>query len=195
MKPWLLYIGWIQETYITGSLRKNLVPVLEKCFDIFQHDRQYQQDFRFLKLWIVYADCVKCPDEIFAFMQYNAVGTTHALFYRAFSAYLFSIKSYEKAEDVLQQGINLHAKPTQQLKSELKSLQTKVENIKMKQKVRAHSSPHLFLTNMRDRFIFSSSSRLFILPTLFPFIYSLLLRTPLKIRLILKRNLNSRKKK
>jgi len=131
LSPWLTYIGWIQQTYISGCTKK-LIHVIEKCITKFQDEDRYRQDLRFLKLWIVYTDNVDRAENIFSFMHVNFIGTTHAIFYRAYATCLFSLKNFTKALDILQQGIRQNAKPVAQLKCELKSMEKKIEQFKKK---------------------------------------------------------------
>ncbi len=135
LNPWISYIGWIQEAYISRS-RHISSPVIEKCIEIFQNNEKYKNDIRFLKICIVYADNTTDADEIFSFLQANNIGVFHSLFYRAYSLYLFSVKNFTKCIAVLETGIKQNAYPQYQLKADLVSFQAKIDKFKEKKAVR-----------------------------------------------------------
>eukprot|EP01052_Picozoa_sp_SAG31_P012096 SAG31_NODE_698_length_12746_cov_3.495136_9_plen_796_part_00 len=75
------------------------------------HDR-YKQDIRFLRIWILYADCCTDAEDIFAFMESNGFGTEHSLFYEAKAVVHEACGNYAKADQTYEAGIKASAKPS-----------------------------------------------------------------------------------
>jgi hypothetical protein len=123
--PWLQYVGWLQQTYYSSNLQTKLLPVLERCLEKLQLDPAYKQDLRLLKLSVLYADNVKDPEDLFAFMQLNEIGTSHSLFYRAYSMLLCSRRKFAQAGAALRRGVERQAQPLQELKNELRRFEVR----------------------------------------------------------------------
>ncbi len=70
------YIAWTQQTYLTASnsTKSHFVSLLEACTHTFQSNPQYQSDLRYLKVWLLYADCCRDAQEVFAFLKTNKIG-------------------------------------------------------------------------------------------------------------------------
>lgn len=54
LQPWFEYIEWVEQTYIKHGREGNLLPLLENCLAQFKDDFKYNQDVRYVKLWIKY---------------------------------------------------------------------------------------------------------------------------------------------
>lgn len=69
LQPWFEYIEWVEQTYIKHGREGNLLPLLENCLAQFKDDFKYNQDVRYVKLWIKYVSTlpywlVKCLNVI-----------------------------------------------------------------------------------------------------------------------------------
>ena len=58
LSPWIEYVQCLQATYGENeeNLHTELVPVLEQCTKLFQDYALYQNNKKYLRLWIIYAD-------------------------------------------------------------------------------------------------------------------------------------------
>lgn len=50
--PWHAYICWIEQSYPAGGSESRLQTVLKDCLHKFEKDDRYNQDRRFIKLFI-----------------------------------------------------------------------------------------------------------------------------------------------
>eukprot|EP01112_Ceratiomyxa_fruticulosa_P021540 TRINITY_DN7610_c0_g1_i1.p1 TRINITY_DN7610_c0_g1~~TRINITY_DN7610_c0_g1_i1.p1 ORF type:complete len:314 (-),score=70.93 TRINITY_DN7610_c0_g1_i1:110-1051(-) len=81
---WVQYIDWMRQTTTTKSTE--VLPLLERCTQLFVDSQVYKNDFRYFKIWIYYTDLCREPIDIFAFMESNGIGHSLSKMYemRAF---------------------------------------------------------------------------------------------------------------
>jgi hypothetical protein len=97
-------------TFPYGSTE--LRAVLEQC-TCECPAQGYEQDIRFLKACIMYADCSANGDQVFEDMSAKNIGTTHALFYIA-KAVAYEVKgNYNGAARTFEEGANTNWVPHQ----------------------------------------------------------------------------------
>ncbi|KAH9807745.1 Mad3/BUB1 homology region 1-domain-containing protein [Melampsora americana] len=124
------YIRWIIESYPSGgtTAESKLIPILERSTRKFVTNERYQQDLRYLKLWIYYAHQVQreAARTIFSFLLHKKIGTESSLLYDEFSLVLCHFRDYEKAKYVLQLGIDRNASPIEKLSTRLEDVQRKL---------------------------------------------------------------------
>lgn len=86
--PWLDFITWTQQAYSSGGVKSMLIQLLEKCTKEFQHDERYRNSDKYLRVWIIYADNLREPEDVFSFLQNNEIGQKRSLFYEAYALVL-----------------------------------------------------------------------------------------------------------
>ncbi len=80
--------------YVSFTVQNNpsspsrIIPVVESATRRFIDDARYQQDIRYLKLWIIYARQVERREEVWPFLESRDVGTRHAAFYEEWALVL-----------------------------------------------------------------------------------------------------------
>lgn len=83
------YIRWTIEAYPQGPNHdSNLVPLLEQATRRFKDDVRYRNDPRYLRCWLLYANYVKEPKEIFVYLMGNDIGTQLAALYEDYATLL-----------------------------------------------------------------------------------------------------------
>ncbi|KAG0623744.1 hypothetical protein M758_3G198400 [Ceratodon purpureus] len=115
LHPWLQLIRWVKDTYPAGGHQSELLPVVEACTRTFQDDERYKSDIRYLRVWVLYADLCKEPQEIYQFLEARSIGQDHALFYEAYATYKEICKSHSKANEIYELGLRRGAQPTTRL--------------------------------------------------------------------------------
>lgn len=126
LEPWLAYIRWTQQSYLTTSLASHLVPLLEKCTRTFLRDDRVRHSLAYLQIWFQYMDCVEDSLDMFAFLHANGVGVKHAQLFEGWSMVLERRGRVQDAQDALQLGINSGAQPKWRLKNAVERLQARV---------------------------------------------------------------------
>merc|ERR1712130_110555 len=114
LAPWLEYYEWAKESFPTS--RKEQLQVVQSATKLFRNTDTYKQDSRYLRLWIIYADMLSNPGEMFQYLSNKEIGTEHALFYRAHALILESEGKYKEADESFKLGIhrNVHELDTLQ---------------------------------------------------------------------------------
>ena len=121
--PLCSYIKWTQETFTAGGHKAELIPILERCTRELQNIPAYQNDIRYLRVWIQYADCLPDPSDVFSFLKQRQIGQNHALFYIAHATFLELCGSYADADKAYQEGIDRKAAPVERLRTKFLEFQ------------------------------------------------------------------------
>lgn len=100
--------------------------MLEQTTRRFIHTKQYQQDVRYLRLWILYAKYVDCPRDIFRFLEANDLGTSAAAFYEEWAAVEENSRRYKEADAILSLGVHRKAEPLNRLKKRRSAFQARL---------------------------------------------------------------------
>ncbi|XP_049850767.1 uncharacterized protein LOC126323895 [Schistocerca gregaria] len=116
IQAWISYIQWVKDTFLNSSVQAELLVLIERCIQEFAHVIQYKDDIRFLQIWLQYADLIQDPTDLFAFMDSNQIGVTHAIFWKAWGSVMESRKNWRQAEKIYQKGIDCHSQPEEQMK-------------------------------------------------------------------------------
>ena len=119
------FIKWAEQTFTSGGRETEVLPLLERCTRELRETRfeQYRDDARFLRVWVKYADLGKQPHDIFKFLETNAIGQKHTLFYEAYAAFLEIKGAYGKAAETYDRGVVMRAQPRDRLKDKLAQFQ------------------------------------------------------------------------
>eukprot|EP01047_Picozoa_sp_COSAG01_P074905 COSAG01_NODE_12666_length_1702_cov_2.509046_1_plen_433_part_10 len=132
------YIEWTKAAFPSGSAE--LRAVLERCTRECLALQRYEQDIRFLKAWIQYADCCTDGDQVFEYMSTNSIGTTHALFYIAKAAAFEHTGNFNGAARTFEDGAKRGATPIGKLQRGKRDFERRM-NRRMSQREAARSAP------------------------------------------------------
>jgi hypothetical protein len=123
LEKWLEYIKWTKDTFSSGGKSSELLPLLEKCTREFHDKELYRDDIRYLRVWIMYADCLPDPSDVFSYMRDHGIGQGHALFYIAYATFCELTRNYSLADTMFQKGIEANAAPLDRLKNKFSEFQ------------------------------------------------------------------------
>ncbi|KAK9236742.1 Mad3/BUB1 homology region 1-domain-containing protein [Lipomyces kononenkoae] len=117
LEVWLEYLGWTHEAYPQGaSAESGLISLLERCATQFQDAQHYENDPRYLRVWLEYARYNDSPSEVFSFLRQHGIGLRLATFYEEYAHYLESIGHKHQADDIFRMGIENEARPLDRLR-------------------------------------------------------------------------------
>ncbi|RDA90024.1 hypothetical protein CP533_5263 [Ophiocordyceps camponoti-saundersi (nom. inval.)] len=112
------YVRWTLDAYPTAqaSPQSQLHTLLERATKAFISSASYQNDPRYLKLWMHYIHFfVDTPRETFLFLSRHGIGESLALFYEEYAAWLEAAGRWVQAAEVYRLGIEREARPLQRL--------------------------------------------------------------------------------
>ena len=66
LAPWIDYHKWVKQTY--PNEKKEKLTILQNATKLFRDSKQYKQDNRYLRLWVLY---VSIYYNLFNFSHYN----------------------------------------------------------------------------------------------------------------------------
>ncbi|XP_020815379.1 uncharacterized protein LOC110189588 [Drosophila serrata] len=116
LEPWHAYICWIEQSYPAGGSESKLQAVLKDCLTKFEKDVRYQQDRRFIKLFIKFAQEQKNPIELYQEMYSRGTGTMLADFYIAWAYCCDLSGNMHKADEIFRLGLQCRAQPLEELR-------------------------------------------------------------------------------
>ena len=126
LSPWLDYVKWTMDSYpILQSNDSAILPLLEKLTRKFLPTKQYHNDRRYIQVWLMYANSVKQPLDIYQYMHTNHIGTQLALLYESHSNALLDRHRYSDGQTVLQHGIDCSAQPIKNLRVAMRRLEAR----------------------------------------------------------------------
>jgi hypothetical protein len=115
MRFWVLYIKHIRESYPTDTQRQFLL--MERCARTFMARPflvpSYQNDVRFIRICILYADKTSNPSEVFKLMSKSKVGTKVSLFWVAWAWVAEKAQDFPFTEKIFQKALSVGAEPRQ----------------------------------------------------------------------------------
>ena len=130
LAPWLVAIKWTKESVPAAGLQSELVPLLEDCTKAFApgetHADKYKEDVRYLRVWLLYADWVPEPKDIFSYLSANGIGQCFAVFYEAHATFLELRGNHEAAKRVYDEGIDRMAQPIDRLRTKRKGFEVRM---------------------------------------------------------------------
>lgn len=129
---WLSYIKFQQEAFPSDTHAQFLL--MERCTRALLQRPQYQNDVRFIRVCVTYADKTSFPGDVFKHLHQQKVGTLTALFWMAWAWVAESKGDYEFAEKVFLKGIAKQAKPLDKLKQRHKQFQRRFAKYLLKQR-------------------------------------------------------------
>lgn len=120
LQPWIECIKWVQEAFPSAGDYSGLVLIYEQCVRAFWHSDRYKDDFRYLKVWLEYAENCVDAEVIFNFLDSNDIGKTHAAYYIAYALHLESKSKMKAANEILSTGIARGCEPIEKLRDAYK---------------------------------------------------------------------------
>lgn len=54
LDPWFNYIQWVEQCFPKHGHEGHIDKLIKDCLQLFENERKYYQDRRFVKLWIKY---------------------------------------------------------------------------------------------------------------------------------------------
>lgn len=115
LEPWFNYIQWVEQSFPKHGHEGHIDKLIKDCLQLFENDKKYYQDRRFVKLWIKYVDCLSNPLEIYQRLYSTGIGVECAEFYRAWACYCEESSDYKKANQVYMLGLQAKAQPLDEL--------------------------------------------------------------------------------
>ena len=113
MRYWVLYIKHVRESYPSDSQKQFLI--MERCARTFMYrpflNPNYQNDIRFIRTCILYADKTSNPSEVFKLMSKIKVGTLTALFWVAWAWVAEKAQDFQFTEKIFQKALSVGAEP------------------------------------------------------------------------------------
>ncbi|KAL7541422.1 hypothetical protein ACHAXR_010909, partial [Thalassiosira sp. AJA248-18] len=117
IRYWVLYIKHIRENYPSDSQKQFLLH--ERCARAFTARPflvpKYQNDSRFIRICVLYADKTSNPSEVFKMMSKIKVGTKVALFWNAWAWFAEKSQDFQFTEKIFQKALAVGAEPRKAL--------------------------------------------------------------------------------
>ena len=127
LEAWCAYVKWCIDNYPDGkSSDSGIVPLLERATREFRSSEQYQNDSRYLRLWILYAQHTDVPRDVFHFLMANEIGTKLASLYEELAHVLESYEMYDEADEMYRLGMARRASPLDRLKRRYHEYQKRI---------------------------------------------------------------------
>ncbi|XP_022746134.1 probable inactive serine/threonine-protein kinase bub1 [Durio zibethinus] len=130
--PWLRGIKKIKESLPPEILTAKLPRFLQKCTQTFESDRRYENDSRYLRVWLQLMDFVEDPRVLLKRMEMNHIGTKRSLYYQAYALYYEKIKKFDEAEKMYHLGVQNLAEPVDELQISYEQFLNRMERHKTK---------------------------------------------------------------
>lgn len=115
---------WYRDNFPSDSSR--LIKLLERATCDLKDATTCANDTRFIKMWIEYADLVRTPGDIFAFMNSNKIGEKNALFWIAWSYVAEKANNFKLSDQIFQKGIKRLAEPKDLLQKRYQQFQRRL---------------------------------------------------------------------
>jgi Mad3/BUB1 homology region 1 len=113
LTPAAAFVKWAADAYQPGAAP--LLAALERSCLAFVGDARYNNDPRFVRLWVRYADARDDPLDCFAHMRTHKIGEESALFYEAWATTLEYKKDFKAADAAYHLGLQRDAQPKNRL--------------------------------------------------------------------------------
>ena len=127
LAPWLAYLSWTRQNFLSASLSSHLVPLLEKCTRTFLRDERVNQSLGYLEVWFQYMDHVEDSLDMFSFLYTNKIGLKHAQLYEGWALVLERRGRTQQALETLSLGLDTHsAQPAWRIKDAIKRMQARI---------------------------------------------------------------------
>ncbi|KAJ3680881.1 hypothetical protein LUZ60_015370 [Juncus effusus] len=115
LRPWLHGIKKMKSVLPLNTLKEKLPRFLQKCAQTFESDEKYQNDARYLRVWINLMDYVDDAKVLLKKMERNKIGLKRSSFYIAYALYYEKLRKLEQAEKMYHIGVQNLAEPVSDL--------------------------------------------------------------------------------
>ncbi|OQR76900.1 mitotic checkpoint serine/threonine-protein kinase BUB1 beta-like [Tropilaelaps mercedesae] len=124
LEIWDSYLTWLEEHYPSGLHGLHLPQLLENCISAFisEPDHKYDNDPRFVRVWLKFASLQVHPEEVYKCMSARGVGVGSAAFYVEWANFHELSGEPRVAQEILEKGVQMLAQPLEQLHAALKEL-------------------------------------------------------------------------
>ncbi len=119
------YFDWAEENCPT----KEDEILNRACSTLLKHLPQYpryRDSARHLQLWLLHADRLQEPLEVFKLLRSNKVGLGHALFYEALASVQERHRLFSEAETTFREGLSCGAEPRERLQGHFEAFQRRM---------------------------------------------------------------------
>jgi Mad3/BUB1 homology region 1 len=114
--------GWIVQLQNLQHEPEALLPKLKRVCTMYQSEKRYRNDDRYVRLWIAFADSTGTPCKIFERMHSRSIGAKLALFWVAWSCVAHTAGDREEAHRLLREGRDSSAQPLIMLQEMMQDL-------------------------------------------------------------------------
>jgi Mad3/BUB1 homology region 1 len=114
--------GWIVQLQNLQHEPEALLPKLKRVCTMYQSEKRYRNDDRYVRLWIAFADSTGKPCKIFERMHSRSIGAKLALFWVAWSCAAHTAGDREEALRLLREGRDSGAQPLKMLQEMMQDL-------------------------------------------------------------------------
>ncbi|MBN3282223.1 BUB1B kinase, partial [Polyodon spathula] len=123
---WDRYIKWTEQTYPQGGKESNLSTLLEKVVMLFNEEKKYFNDPRYLNLWLKFADHCSEPLDLYSYLNGQGIGVLLAAFYISWADQYEMRGNTKKADAIFQEGLKCKAEPLDKLQYHHRNFQARV---------------------------------------------------------------------
>lgn len=121
---WLKYIKYHEETYPSDTHTQFLL--MERCMHSLFNIPKYQNDVRFIRVCVLYADKTSNPNDQFKLYHKCKIGEKVAIFWLAWAWVAEKKKDYPFAEKIFRKAIQKEAKPKNKVEERYKQFQRRM---------------------------------------------------------------------
>ncbi|KPM00427.1 mitotic checkpoint serine/threonine-protein kinase BUB1 beta-like protein [Sarcoptes scabiei] len=119
------YIGWIEQTYPKGGKEIDFKKLSEDCIKTFIADENYRNNDKMLSIVSKYANNSNNPISVFQYFHKIGFAKRLALFYIDYAFHLESQNNFQKAMQIIKDGIKNEAQPLTDLLRTLNDLEVR----------------------------------------------------------------------
>jgi Mad3/BUB1 homology region 1 len=114
--------SWIVQLQNLQHEPDALLPKLKRVCTMYQSEKRYRNDDRYVRLWIAFADSTGTPCKTFERMHSRSIGAKLALFWVAWSCAAHTAGDREEALRLLREGRDSGAQPLKMLQEMMQDL-------------------------------------------------------------------------
>uniref|UniRef100_A0A7S3NIM8 BUB1 N-terminal domain-containing protein n=1 Tax=Aureoumbra lagunensis TaxID=44058 RepID=A0A7S3NIM8_9STRA len=106
---WIKYTAWLEDRYPLD--RSQAFLVRERCLRSLKDETRYQNDSRYVKVWIDYIDCLEAPLEALKYMQIKGIGLDVSDFWLSWARIAEDLGRRRLATQIYAKAIETLAEP------------------------------------------------------------------------------------
>lgn len=136
LSVWCKYIKWVEQNFPKGGREGHIKQLMERCLSILKDEKKYFDDHRFVDIMLKYAGFSSRPLDVYNHMYSNKIGCQSAEFFINWSWELEQLGNLKKADEVITEGIQRRAQPSEKMKAYQKDFEIRFTT-RLKAKVEA----------------------------------------------------------